>query len=184
MNNKPALFVICGDFETGKTRFSQRLALTMHELGWDVAGIVSPAVFQDDVKIAIDALDLRSGERCRLAELIQAGSKLEGPATKRWQFSRETLNWCNFLLRSAVPCDLLMIDELGPLEFERETGMVCGIESIDEGDYLAAVIVIRPNLLAHARRRWPHFEDIELAQTGSDETSTTCWAQKLVPLKT
>jgi nucleoside-triphosphatase THEP1 len=184
MSNRPALLIVSGGFEAGKTRFSQRLALAMHKLGWDVTGIVSPAVFQDDVKIAIDALDLKSGERRRLAELIEAGSKMEGPSTKRWQFSLRTLDWCNFILRSATPCDLLVIDELGPLEFERDTGMLRAFDAIEREEYLAAVAVIRPILLERARRHWPHLESLDLAQTSGNKASTTYWAQKLMPLKT
>jgi nucleoside-triphosphatase THEP1 len=183
MKNTPALFIVSGDLESGKTRFCQRLAQAMRAHGWDVSGIVSPAVFQDDTKIGIDALDLRSGKRRRLAELIQAGSQLQGPATKRWQFSRETLAWCNSTLRSATPCDLLVIDELGPLEFERGAGIVSAIEAIEEGNYLAAVVVIRRILLAHARRRWPLLEAIDLTQADDDETLAAHWAEKLVPLK-
>jgi nucleoside-triphosphatase THEP1 len=154
----------------------------MHKLGWNVAGIVSPAIFQAGVKIAIDAQDLRSGERRRLAELI-AESKLEGPATKRWQFSQESLKWCDRVLRSATPCDLLVIDELGPFEFEREAGMVYAFDAIDGNQYLAALIIIRPSLLERANRLWPHMTRINLAQADSHETLVTQWAQKLKPLK-
>ncbi len=184
MKYKPALFIVSGDLESGKTRFIQNLAHAMQAHGWDVAGVVSPAVFQDDAKVAIDALDLRSGKRCRLAELIQAGSQLQGPATKRWQFSKETLNWCNSTLRSATPCDLLVIDELGPLEFEGGAGMLDAIEAIEGGNYLAALVVVRSILLEHARRRWPHLERIDPAQADDHETLATHWAQKLAQLKT
>ncbi|HEY71006.1 MAG TPA: DUF2478 domain-containing protein [Anaerolineae bacterium] len=184
MKGKPALFIVSGDFETGKTRFSQHLAQGLQEAGWDVAGIVSPAVFEDGVKTAIDAVDLRSGERRRLAESIQAGSSLDGPETTRWQFSQEVLDWCNGVLRSATPCDLLVIDELGPLEFDRSIGLMAGMQAIEEGRYLASLIVIRPMLLERAKARWPQAEVIHSVPAEATVLLIERWIQRLSDLKT
>ena len=181
--SRPALFVVSGNIETGKTRFMLLLAQAMQVHAWDVAGIVSPANFQNNAKIAIDAMDLRSGKRGRLAELIQAGSQLQGPTTSRWQFSQETLDWANSLLRSATPCDALMIDELGPLEFKRGEGLASGIEAVEGGEYLAAVVVVRSTLLPQATRRWPHHEAIALDRSSNDLALVARWAQRLLRLK-
>jgi nucleoside-triphosphatase THEP1 len=183
MNDKPALLIVSGDFETGKTRFSQQLAQGLQEAGWDVAGIVSPAVFEDGVKTAIDALDLRSGERHRLAERNQAGSSLDGPATSHWQFSQETLDWCDGVLRSASPCDLLVIDELGPLEFDRGIGLQAGLEAIDEGRYLASVVVVRSALLERVKARWSHAEWIRSVPAEATIPLIEDWIQRLGSLK-
>jgi nucleoside-triphosphatase THEP1 len=183
MKEKPASLIMSGDFETGKTRFSQQLAQGLQEAGWDIAGIVSPAIFDDDIKTAIDAVDLRSGERRRLAERIQTGSLLDGPATSHWQFCQEVLDWCNGVLRSATPCDLLVIDELGPLEFERGIGLMAGFEAIDEGRYLASVIVIRPTLLEQAKARWPHAEVIQSVPAEAAIPLIEDWIQRLGRLK-
>ena len=183
MMEKPALLIVSGDFETGKTRFSQQLAQGLQEAGWDIAGIVSPAVFEDGIKTAIDAVDLRSGERRRLAEHIQGGSSLDGPATSHWQFSQEVLDWCDGILRSATPCELFVIDELGPLEFDRGIGLLAGIDAVEGEQYLASLIVIRPNLLERARVRWPHAEVIQSVPTEAAIPLVEHWLQRLGSLK-
>ncbi len=52
------------------------------------------------------------------------------------------------MLESATPCDLLIVDELGPLEFERNEGWPAGLAAIDSAAYKVGVVVIRPELLA------------------------------------
>jgi nucleoside-triphosphatase THEP1 len=183
MTKMPTLLIVSGDVETGKTRFSQLLAQAMQAQGWDIAGIVSPAVLHGKRKIAIDVHDLRSGRSRRLAERVDAGSALQGPATRRWQFSQAGLDWSNSRLETAIPCDLLFIDEIGPLEFEHGAGMLSSLEAIDSGSYLAAVIVIRSSLLGHARQRWPHAEIIDLGRDGGWEALASRWVSRLAALK-
>jgi len=48
----------------------------------------------------------------------------------------------------------LIVDELGPLEFEREEGWIAGVSAVDSGEYQAALVVIRPSLLMMASQRW------------------------------
>ena len=83
-----------------------------------VGGVISPAVFEGGNKVAIDALDLKSGTRKRLAELKTSHqTDLE---TQRWSFYTEVVDWGNKILEEAVPCDLLIIDELGPAGIPEE----------------------------------------------------------------
>jgi hypothetical protein len=74
--------------------------------------VVSPPVYANGGKIAIDAMD-------------------------------------------AATCDLLFVDELGPLEFRGEGGFVHGFAAIEARRYLLAIVVIRPELLKDAMVRWP-----------------------------
>jgi nucleoside-triphosphatase THEP1 len=70
--------------------------------------------------------------------------------------------WGNEVLRAATPCDVLIVDELGTLEFDRGEGWLTGLSAIDAGDYRLGVVVIRPELLAVAQRRWPHAQVIAI----------------------
>jgi len=56
-----------------------------------------------------------------------------------------------------------VVDELGPLEFEEGRGWLTGLAAVDCGAFTAAVVVVRPRLLAEARRRWPGAEVVEVA---------------------
>ena len=180
MKEKGRLTLITGEIESGKTSFCRQLADGLKELGWDAAGILSPAVFNEGVKIAIDGLDLRSGKRVRVAELNEAGAGQAGPRTRRWSFSQEALVWCNELLKEAVPCDLLVIDELGLLEFDRDEGLLDAFEAVDSRQFKACLVVVRPSLVGKARRRWP---DAEVLTIEEDQDIPSLVHEQLVQFK-
>jgi len=77
------------------------------------------------------------------------------------------------MLEEAVPCDLLMIDELGPLEFQRGEGWVNGFDVIENGEYSTALIVVRPSLIDEAARLWQVSRIIDLDQVTLDSSLVT-----------
>ncbi|MFO7545659.1 MAG: nucleoside-triphosphatase, partial [Trueperaceae bacterium] len=123
--------------------------------GWRVAGVLSPAVLQDGHKVAIDLVDLTSGTTRQLAA-SRRGDRA-GETTERWRFDAAALTWGNEVLRSAAgsPFDVLMVDELGPLEFQRGSGLLAGLDAIDGLARGVAIVVVRPSLLEAATERWP-----------------------------
>jgi nucleoside-triphosphatase len=120
-----------------------------------VAGVTSPAVMNGQHKVGIDLVDLATGERQRLAE--SKATKDEGETTERWRFREETLGWGGSVLNEAATrhADLLVVDELGPLEFHRGTGLTAGLTAVDGGLFGVACVVVRPSLLDAALARWP-----------------------------
>jgi len=50
-------------------------------------------------------------------------------------------------LADATPCDLLVIDELGPLELLGDRGWVDALEVLPRGEFGSALVVCRPGLL-------------------------------------
>ena len=178
MKDQGKLTLISGEIESGKTRFCRQAAGAVKELGWDVAGIVSPAVFNEGGKFAIDGLDLRSGERRRLADLTAAGGTLQGPKTKRWHFSMQALHWCNEVLQNAIPCDLLIIDELGPLEFDRGEGLLAGFDANNSRQFKASLTVVRKSLLEKARDRWPDAEALIISDDDKISTLVREWLRQ------
>ena len=162
------IILLTGEFQSGKTNLCLDLYKLAQETNIRVGGVISPAVFEGDKKIAIDALDLKSGIRNRLAELrTSQQSDLE---TQRWSFFSDVVTWGNKMLEAAVPCDLLLIDELGPLEFQRGKGWLAGFSAIESGDYSTALIVIRPSLVVEAARRWKVSRTIDLDRTTLDSS--------------
>lgn len=150
-----SITIISGEIESGKTSYCMELATILKAQGWDVRGIVSPAVFDGDTKIAIDAMDLLTSEQRRLADLRSDTSPTPGPMTKLWAFNLETIAWCNDVLVRSTPCDLLMVDELGPLEFEQGSGLLQGLNALESRAYRHAIVVVRSHLVEEARSRWP-----------------------------
>jgi nucleoside-triphosphatase len=145
----PQLWMLTGERGAGKTTFCRSLAAHAHLQGWEVAGLLSPAVFEGGGKTGILAEDIRTGETRLLASSSPQPS-LTQPLGD-WHFDLATINWGNQVLESSLPCDLLIVDELGPLELVYRKGWQAALNVLHSGQYQCAVVVIRPALqkLAH-----------------------------------
>lgn len=163
MNAAGRLILVTGPIGAGKTSFCLAAVRWACERGWQTAGLVSPPVFEQGVKVGIDAVDLRSGKRRRLARRRNGGNEAE-IATTGWVFDPEALHWGNQVLAEALPCDLLVVDELGPLEFERGQGWLSGLTAVDNRRYRLGLVTIRPELLEKARGRWPDAHIVEITE--------------------
>jgi len=156
-------FLLSGEREIGKTTLLLALKEQAQKAGFDVGGVISPAVFEAGSKKGIDLLDLHSGKQIRLASLNEAEPDSQ-IATIHWAFDVSALQYGNEVLGHATPCDLLIVDELGPIELVRGQGWQNGIKGIESKDYRVAVIVIRPSLLDVAFSKWPDATLLKLEQ--------------------
>lgn len=156
-------FILSGEREFGKTTLLIQLKEQANKAGFDVSGVISPAVFYNHKKTGIDLLDLRSGKQIRLADLNEEEPDSDVP-TIHWTFDKEALKVGDEVLGHATPCDLLIVDELGPIELERGLGWQNGIRAIESHAYQTAVIVIRPSLLGIAKQKWPDALILQLEQ--------------------
>jgi nucleoside-triphosphatase THEP1 len=136
--------ILTGPFGSGKTTACRQLADLARQRGLDCAGIVCPARFDGAHKVGIDLLDLRTGECSRLAEADNQPSELR---TTRYRFDADVMAWGVTVLDMACPCDVLIVDEIGPLELERGQGWVNVLKVLSEGQFGLAVVVVRPGLV-------------------------------------
>ena len=163
------LILVTGSSGSGKTRWCQTLAERANVLGIHAAGLVSPAVFEGDVKVGIDLLDLGSGEQRRLA--VRRGEYGDGHNTLDWHFYSETLDWGNNILGQFGTCRFIILDELGVLELEQGLGLTNGIGLITARRYRLACVVVRPSLLDDARVLWPWGETFFIPYSHPSEGS-------------
>ncbi len=152
--------VISGWRGAGKTTLCRRLVETARSAGWDVAGVLSPARFESGQKTGIEVEHLRHGKRRLLASRLPG--ELHGFTLGSWTFDGEALEWGNRAIADAAPCDLLVLDELGPLEFEQARGWTAAFQSLDSGQFALALVVIRPECLDAFRLRWPEAESVDV----------------------
>lgn len=136
--------ILTGPFGSGKTTACRQLADLARQRGSDCAGIVCPARFDGAYKVGIDLLNLRTGERRPLAEADNQPSELR---TTRYRFDAQVMAWGATILDTACPCDVLIVDEIGPLELERGLGWVNALEVLRAGQFAQGVVVVRPVLL-------------------------------------
>lgn len=158
---KPLLFLITGYRGSGKTSFCRKMVAAAREAGWKTAGLLSNPVFEEGVRTAIEVEDLRSGETRTLATRAQT-PEAGTPGARHWKFDDSALDWGDAVLAAAAPCDLLVVDELGPLEFERGEGWQSGLEAVDSRQYAIAFVVIRSELLGDALARWDEAHLVEI----------------------
>ena len=100
-------------------------------------------------------MDVRSGSRrlfgARTAKTpagaAQSTDFITDPLTPRWKYGSEVFTWASKVLSSATPCDLLLVDEVGPLELLGKRGWVSALDVLSRGDFQAALVVCRPSLM-------------------------------------
>lgn len=149
----PRLLLLSGGRGSGKTRWCLDAREAAGRAGMAVAGVVSPPVYANGAKFAIDIMDATTGERRRLA--ARPPPHESGTAGLGWRFDAAALAWGDAVLHNVAHCDLLLVDELGPLEFRGQGGFSHGFAAIAARRYRLAVAVVRPELLDAAVTRWP-----------------------------
>jgi nucleoside-triphosphatase THEP1 len=138
--------LLSGERRAGKTTVCLRAVALAQSDGFTCAGLLT-VNRGDDV---LDVVDIRSGDARRLT---LGGSAPAAVHQGKFLFDARTLSWANTALLAATPCDLLVIDELGPLEFHKGEGWPAAFEVVRRNDYGLAVVVVRPELLAESQER-------------------------------
>ena len=112
---------------------------------WQVAGLLSLPKYAGSEKISIWAQDLHCEEK-RLLASVQRKDENDLVFGK-WFFNRQTLVWGKDVLKASIPCDLLVVDELGPIELRLSQGWTNALDVILTGQFHLALVVIRPELV-------------------------------------
>ncbi len=154
----PQLLLLTGLKGFGKTTWCLKLKQLADDEGIAVSGIISPGIYTGERKTGIEILDLSSGKKRVFAELNTG--RAQRLSTPRWSFDADSVAWANKILENKSESDLLIIDELGPLELLRGKGFVAGLARIDSKQFRVAIVVIRSSLLPKALQRWPHAQVI------------------------
>lgn len=128
----------------GKTTACQKLVELAKAHGLNVTGVLSIPVYDGQVKSAINLRDVTSGRERTLARLAPPGIE---PEVGIWSFEPEVILWGQALLDCLPVCDLLVIDEIGPLEIKLGKGLTNALGALRRDNYRLAVVSIRPSLI-------------------------------------
>ncbi len=126
---------------SGKTQLCQKAICYANEKGFDVSGFFCPAIFIGDTKVAINVIILPLGNEKSLAMLAKPG--MNNNVYGKWDFNQKTIEDVVTHFLSISKCDLLIIDELGPLEIEEKKGWHKVLQHIDQIDYSVLIITFR-----------------------------------------
>ena len=157
--NKGKLWIISGEIGAGKTILCGALIEAFSGLDWKVTGLRSPAIMEAGVKTGIAVENLRTGELRQLAVSDYKPDGLEDDPI-HWTFDPDVMDWSNQVFLDAVPTDLLVVDELGPLEMKKGMGWQYALQALDSRRYHQAILIMRPKLLELAKNRWPWGETV------------------------
>jgi nucleoside-triphosphatase THEP1 len=134
----------------GKTALCRELA----QNGSRFTGVISPALFDGEGrKVGFSALCLSSGEQW---ELGRSDPSLGGPVFGKHSFSAEGIARAITCLREALARRdaVVIVDEIGPLEIEREEGFFPILSILaGSGDL---IVVTRSGLVERVAGYLPH----------------------------
>lgn len=146
-----SILVVTGRQDAGKTSYCRGLVERWRQAGLKTAGILSVGRFKNGEKTGFHAHDLAGGESRLLAS--RSPGELEGFRLDQWVFDPRVMEWGNRVLADIDAADLLVIDELGPLEFLFQKGWMAAFEVLIMKRFRLAVVVIRPECLADFKKR-------------------------------
>lgn len=154
------LTLLTGPRGYGKTTWCRKLYQEALQRCIQTQGLLSIPVFTGNQKTSIDLFTLSTHQRHSLAIRSQNG---DGQLlTPGWKFRAEALQWGNRILSQISNPQLLIIDELGPMEFYSQEGWQTAFSLVSRRDYHWAVVVIRPSLIHLALQRWPWGEVLSI----------------------
>ncbi len=139
--------VITGERGAGKTTFLIKL-INFIKTSENPGGIITPPVYgSNGEKIGFDALDVATGETWPLGRI---NKKLQGPVFGPYSFSREGLEKSVSVFKKAAENNYpyLFLDEIGPLELEKNTGFYPLLSLLPEiSANRSLFLVVRPSLV-------------------------------------
>jgi molybdopterin-guanine dinucleotide biosynthesis protein A len=168
--------LIVGEPGSGKTSWCRRYINSCRKSGTSVGGILSPATEKQGQRIGSNALDLLTGEKVPFARLSARGSVRGGEEVGDFTISGRGISFACTAIERAVAsrCDLVVIDEVGPLELSGK-GLMPAVESALASP-INVLIVVRSWLKEALERRFPKCEFVVAADLGRSFSGTSEFA--------
>jgi nucleoside-triphosphatase THEP1 len=152
------VIVLTGERGVGKSTVCCEIVALARARGYTCGGIITLSRPNG----ARDLLDVRSNDVRRLTLAPDAKPAV---VQGRFRFDPKTLEWGNATLACGFACDLLVVDELGPLEIERGGGWQSAFEALHRANFALALVVVRPELVVRAQIRLPSSATTMIAVT-------------------
>jgi molybdopterin-guanine dinucleotide biosynthesis protein A len=177
--------LVVGQPGSGKTSWCREYIDRQRQSGSSVGGILSPSIEHQGQRVGSNALDLLTGQEIPFARLSRHKSFKTGQKIGNYTISKHGILFARGAIERAVEsrCDLVVIDEVGPLELSGK-GLMSAVE-LALASAVDVLIVVRSSLTGALQRRFPKYEFViaadltqsrsngsELADSASHEAAT------------
>lgn len=118
MSLRKRILLLTGGPGVGKTSVLLKAVDALKARGYRVGGVLSREVRSSGIRVGFEILDLDSGRRGWLARVNQKS----GPQVGKYRVNLEDLDsvGAEAVLRAVENCDVVAIDEIGPMELFSE----------------------------------------------------------------
>ncbi len=144
----PRIILLSGPRQVGKSILCQKLIALLRQNHTNVAGLLTTHTGPHDLEV----YEIHSGERYGITLPFGDGVNAE---LGRFRMDAPALARGLTSLVRALPVDVLVVDELGPLEFKLGRGWLPVLAMLKADCCRAAVLVVRPELLPDAIAQLP-----------------------------
>jgi nucleoside-triphosphatase len=168
--------LVVGEPRSGKTSWCRRYINRRRKSGSSVGGILSPAIEKQGQRAGSNALDLLTGQEAPFARLSRYRSSKGGEKIGDYTISKDGILFACGAIRRAIEstCDLVVIDEVGPLELCGK-GLMPAVE-LALASAVNVLIVVRSSLEGALQRHFPEYEFVvvaDLTQSPSNVSQPT-----------
>jgi len=146
------IFIVTGDRASGKTSLLAALTKEFQQRQRSVGGILSPVVQKDSMRTGYDVINIQTGERVPLCRNEPDGS---GVKIGEWIFRNNGIQFgCGALDPSLlIACDLIIVDEVGPLELENKV-WATSLDRLIVSSPCQIILAVREHLIERVQYRW------------------------------
>ncbi len=162
------IWLLTGEPGSGKTTAIMKIVNTVRAKGYSIGGVVSLEKRVKGVRMGFDIVDLLSGNRVLLASVEQK----MGPRVGKYRVNLKGLSdlAAKALIEAAQRCDLIVCDEIGPMEMASPEFRKAVKEAVSSGKPIIGVIHKHlRDPLADELRASEDVEVVEIDLYNSDE---------------
>ncbi|MGC9348466.1 MAG: nucleoside-triphosphatase [Anaerolineae bacterium] len=149
MVSSPEFLLITGARQVGKSTACLRAVRRMQKAGLSVSGLSTTRTGPHDLEVT----EIHTGETYPLTgpfgEQERAGNRHGAQDFRPLHFNMlpQAMARSERALHTAFPTEVLLLDEIGPLELKRKEGWFGAIDLLQREQYEVAIIVVRLELL-------------------------------------
>lgn len=142
------IFILSAPVHTGKTTWLSQVVTELKRQNRACKGILTYAVFDGNKRIGYDTENIETGERQAFIRQVGYDAAFEDSDVylRDYHFSSVVIEEVNQMLKNAINSDVVVIDEIGPLELQGK-GFFPAISFLISQPPACLIMVVRDTIL-------------------------------------